>query len=101
MSFKENDHLQIYEPDEILYGTVFKLTDNFIVISLVEKVYKEEFNKNCGLYSDVSYHYEICWDKPQNKIIRRKIGSNKIFLCKAKRTKSERKQISIKHKNLI
>ncbi len=95
MSFKVDDHLQIYESDEILYGTVFKLTDNFIVISLVEKVYKEEFNKNCGLYSDISYHYEIRWDSPLDKLIRRKIGSNKIFLCKASRTKSVRKQISI------
>ncbi len=95
MSFKVNDHVQIYGQDEILYGTVLNLTDNFTVISLVKTEYKEEFNKNCGLYEDVSYHYEIQWDVPLNKIIRRKIGSNKIYLCKFNRSKSVRKQIVI------
>ncbi len=93
MNFKVNDQLKIYDHDEILYGTVFKITDKFIVIRLVKKIYKEEFNKNCGLYSDISFHYEICWDSPLDKLIRRKIGSNKIYLCNSTRTKSERKEI--------
>ena len=89
-SISGSDHLQIYEKDEILYGTVLKITSNFIVISLVKKVYKEESNKNCGLYMDIIYHYNICWDCPQEKIIKRKKTSNKIYECKINNTKSIR-----------
>jgi hypothetical protein len=92
MSFKIDDKVQIYG-DEIIYGTVIKISECFISISVVNKKYVEEFNKNCGLYKDIRYHHEICWNSPSNKVIRRKHGSSKVYKCNVNRTVSMRKQI--------